>query len=163
MLPRRTKRKSLIPSEKYLKNLCYCPFSKVIPAGPLRCVFRPATACAVPLSHPLPLSLNTYIWPKVGAILKKVSIEAIPILYYLGKVSVKWLYRCKSQKFERWSYTSAFYAKNLNWESNCIVSNPRIFNGEAIQVLLQKQFETAKQLYCFKPQIFNDKAIQVLF
>jgi hypothetical protein len=29
---------------------------------------------------------------------KKVSIEAIPILYYLGKVSVKWLYHFKSRK-----------------------------------------------------------------
>ncbi len=35
---------------------------------------------------------------KVGAILKKVSIEAIPMLYYLGKVSIKGLYCFKSQK-----------------------------------------------------------------
>jgi hypothetical protein len=36
---------------------------------------------------------------KVGAIIKKVLIEAIPMLYYPRKVSIKRLYRFKSQKF----------------------------------------------------------------
>jgi hypothetical protein len=37
--------------------------------------------------------------PNVGAIRKKVSTEAILMLFYLEKVSVKRLYRFKSQKF----------------------------------------------------------------
>jgi hypothetical protein len=30
--------------------------------------------------------------------------------------------------------------KNLSWQSDCIVANPRIYTGEAIQVLLRKIF-----------------------
>jgi hypothetical protein len=74
--------------------------------------------------------------PKGGAILKKVSIEAIPMLYYLGKVAIKRLYRFISQKFLMMKQYKYFYAKKLNRQSECIVSNPRIFKGEAVQVLL---------------------------
>jgi hypothetical protein len=47
-----------------------------------------------------------------------------------------------------------FYAKNLNWQSDFIVSNPRIFKDEAIQVLYGKKFESPKRLNRFKPQNF---------
>ncbi len=118
--------------------------------------------------------------PKVGTILKKVSIELIPMLYYLGKVSIKRLNRFKSQKFWTMKRYKYFYAKNVNRQSDCIISNPRIFKGEAIQVLLRqkiwivkvtvsfqtpeflkikrynyfyaKKFESTKRLYRFKPQ-----------
>ncbi len=111
---------------------------------------------------------------------KNVSIEAIPMLYYLGKVSIMRLYRFKSQKFWTMKRYKYFYAKNLNRQSDCIVSNPKIFKGEAIQVLLHqkiwirkaivsfqtpeflkikwykyfyaKKFESTKQLYRFKLQ-----------
>ncbi len=117
---------------------------------------------------------------KVGAILKKVSIEAIPMLYYLGKVSIKQLYHFKSQKFWTMKQYKYFYVNYLNRQSDCIVSKPRIFKGEAIQVLLRQKnwivkaivsfqtseclkmkrykyfytqkFESMKRLYCFKPQ-----------
>jgi hypothetical protein len=40
----------------------------------------------------------------------------------------------------------------LSRRSDCIVSNPRIFKDEAIQVLLRKKkFESTKRLYLFKP------------
>jgi hypothetical protein len=64
---------------------------------------------------------------KMGEILKKVSIEAKPILYYLRKVSVKQLYRFKSQRFCEMIDTSAFMQK----------------------------IASAKRLYCFKPQNFS--------
>ncbi len=111
--------------------------------------------------------INLLVLSKGGHDSEKVLIEAIPILYYLGKVSVKRLYRFKSQKFWAWSDTSTFYAKkfesarrlyrfkpqnlqrwsdtstftlkHLKRQSNCIVSDPGIFKGEAIQVLLLKK------------------------
>ncbi len=61
----------------------------------------------------------------VGAIIKKVLIEAIPILYYLGKVSIKRLYQLQILK---------------------------VLNDEAIQMLLCIKSESSKQLCCFKPQ-----------
>ncbi len=107
-------------------------------------------------------------------------IEAIPMLYYLGKVYVKRLYCFKSQKFWTLKRYRYFYAKKLNRQSDCIISNPRIFKGETIQVLLHQKssivkaivlflmpeflkmkrykyfyakiFESTKQLYHFKPQ-----------
>ncbi len=54
------------------------------------------------------------------------------------------------------------YAKNLNWQSDCIISNPRIFKGEAIQVLLRQKIWIAQGLFHFKLQNFLDEAIQVL-
>ncbi len=108
--------------------------------------------------HQYPANTNQYPanmhqYPaKVGAILKKVLIEAIPMLYYLGKVSIKRLYRCKSQKFLTMKRYKYFYAKNLNRQTECIVSNSRIFKGEAIQVLLRQKNEWSKRLCCFKPQ-----------
>jgi hypothetical protein len=116
--------------------------------------------------------------PKSGT----VSTEAIPILFYLEKALVKWLYRFKSQKFWAMKRYKYFYAKNLNQQSDCIVSNPLIFKGEAIQVILRqkfwigkaivsfqtpeflkvkqykyfyaKKFESAKRMFRFKPQNF---------
>jgi hypothetical protein len=55
---------------------------------------------------------------------KKVSTEEIPILYYLGKLLLKLLYRFKSQKF---------------W-------------AKKIQVLLCKKLDSANRLYRFNPQ-----------
>jgi hypothetical protein len=51
----------------------------------------------------------------------------------------------------------------LNRQSDCIVSNPRIFEDEAIQVLLRKKkFESTKQKHRFKPQKLLAIAIQLL-
>jgi hypothetical protein len=34
---------------------------------------------------------------------------------------------------------NCFYAKNLNRQNDCIISNSKIFKGEAIQVLLRQK------------------------
>jgi hypothetical protein len=52
-----------------------------------------------------------------------------------------------------------FNAKNLNRQSDCIVSNPRIFKDEAIQVLLLKK-EAIVSLQ--NTESFSDEAIQLL-
>ncbi len=97
-------------------------------------------------------------WAQFG---KKVLTTAISILFYLKKVSVKRLYRFKSQKFWAMKRYKYFYAKNLNRQCDCIVSNPGIFKGEAIQVFLRQKFwigktivSFQKRLYRFKPQNF---------
>jgi hypothetical protein len=77
--------------------------------------------------------------PKVGAVRKKVSTETIPILFYLEKISVKRLYCSNSQKFWAMKRYKYFYAKNLNQQSDCIISNSGIFQGEVIQVFLGKK------------------------
>ncbi len=51
---------------------------------------------------------------KVGVVLKKVSIEAIPMFYYLGKVSIKRLYRVKSQKFSAFAYLILRFSKGMS-------------------------------------------------
>jgi hypothetical protein len=47
----------------------------------------------------VPVPVVNLIPGKDGRVSEKVLIEAIPKLYYLGKVSVKRLYRFKPQKF----------------------------------------------------------------
>ncbi len=44
--------------------------------------------------------------------------------------------------------------KNLNWQSDCIVSIPRILKMKRYRYFFAKKFESAKQLYRFKPQNF---------
>ena len=86
---------------------------------------------------------------------KKVSTEAIPILFYLKKESVKRLYRFKSQKFWAMKRYKYFFAKNLNRQSDCIVSNPGIFKDEAIQVLLCQKFWIFKVIVSFQTPEFS--------
>jgi hypothetical protein len=51
----------------------------------------------------------------------------------------------------------------LNWQSDCIVSNPIIFKGEAIQVLLHQKISISKAIVSFQtPEVLSDEAIQVL-
>jgi hypothetical protein len=46
------------------------------------------------------------------------------------------------------------YAKNLNRQSDCIVSNPRIFKDEAIEVLLRKKIWIVKAIVSFQTPEF---------
>ncbi len=89
--------------------------------------------------------------------LKKVSIETIPMIYYQGKVYVKRLH----WTMKRWKY---FYAKNLSWQSDCIISNPRIFIVEVLQVFFTPN-NLNRQRNCIvsNPRIFIGEVIQVLF
>ncbi len=51
-----------------------------------------------------------------------------------------------------------FYAKNFNRQSDCIVSDPGIFKGEAIQVLLRQEFWISKAILSFQtPDFFKVK------
>ncbi len=110
---------------------------------------------------------------------KKVSTKAIPIIFYLKSVSIvslqipevlsdeaiqvlfckkfesaKRMYRFKPQNFQRWSDTSTFMPKIMNLQSDYIVSNPRIFNGEAIQVLLLQKIWISKAIASFQTTEF---------
>ncbi len=62
----------------------------------------------------------------------------------------KRLYCFRPLNFQRWSDTSTFTPKNLNRQSNCIVSNPWIFKGEAIQVLLCQKIWIGKAIVSFQ-------------
>jgi hypothetical protein len=62
--------------------------------------------------------------------------EAIQVLLCKKLESAKRLYRFKPQNFKRRSDTGTFMPKNVNHQSDCIVSYPRIFKDEAIQVLV---------------------------
>jgi hypothetical protein len=56
-----------------------------------------------------------------------------------------------------------FYAKNLNGQSDCIVSNPKIFKDEAIQVLLLKKILIDEAIVSLQnTESFSDEAIQLL-
>jgi hypothetical protein len=56
-----------------------------------------------------------------------------------------------------------FYAKNLNQQSDCIVSNPRIFKDEAIQVLLHTKIWNDEAIVLLEtPESFSDEAIQLI-
>ncbi len=114
------------------------PFLHLGPAGVLRkCTVR---------------SYCTPCKQRWGRFKKKVSIEAIPMLYYLGKVLIKRLSRFKSQKFWMMKRYKYFNAKTLNRQSDCIVSNPRIFKDERYKYFYSKKFESTKRLYRFKTQ-----------
>jgi hypothetical protein len=53
--------------------------------------------------------------------------------------------------------------KNLNRQSDCIVSNPRIFKGEAIQVLLCKKNLIDEAIVSLQTaKSFSDEAIHLL-
>ncbi len=138
------------------------------------------------------LGLITYSWisdivPWGKVVQKKCLLKQYDTL---GKVSVKRLYCFKSQKF--WVMKQqCFYAKNLDQQSDCIVSNPRnfwrwsnigtftqknlyrqsgcivsyhrIFKGEAIQVLLRKKIWIDKAIVLLQtPEALTNKAIQFL-
>jgi hypothetical protein len=47
-----------------------------------------------------------------------------------------------------------FYEKNLNRQSDCFVPNPRIFKGEAIQVLLRQKIWIVKAIVSFQTKEF---------
>ncbi len=112
-------------------------------------------------SWPLTLGIPTH--QRWARFYKNVSIEAIPMLYFLGKVSIKRLYRFKSQKFWMMKRYKYFYAKNLNRQSICIVSNPRIFKGEAIQVLLRQKIWIVKAIVSFQtPEFLKMKGYKYL-
>jgi hypothetical protein len=56
-----------------------------------------------------------------------------------------------------------FNAKNLNRQSNCIVSNPRIFKDEVIQVLLLKKICIDEAIVSLQnTESFSNEAIQLL-
>jgi hypothetical protein len=56
-----------------------------------------------------------------------------------------------------------FNAKNLNRQSDCIVSNPRIFKDEAIQVLLLKKIQIDEAIVSLQnTESFSNEAIQLL-
>ncbi len=57
-----------------------------------------------------------------------------------------------------WTDASTIMPKKIESAKWLYLSNPRIFKGELIQVLLRKKFESMKQLYRFKPP----EAIQLL-
>jgi hypothetical protein len=57
-----------------------------------------------------------------------------------------------------------FYAKNLNRQSDCIISNPRIFKDKAMQVLFflrKKNLNRQSDCIVSNPRIFKDEAIHV--
>jgi hypothetical protein len=93
-----------------------------------------------------------------------VSSDAIPMLYYLGKVYVKRLYCFKYQRVWTMKRYKYFYAKNLNRQSDCIISNPRIFKGEAIQVLLRKKVWVVKVIVSFQtPELLKMKQYKYFY
>jgi hypothetical protein len=60
-------------------------------------------------------------------------------------------------------YKCFYVKKNLNRQNNCIVSNPKIFKGEAIQVLLRKiNLNWQSDCITSNPRIFRGEAIQGL-
>jgi hypothetical protein len=64
--------------------------------------------------------------------------EAIQVLLRKKFELAKRLYRFKPENFKG-SDTGTFTPKNLNWQSDCIVSNPRIIKDKAVQVLLRQK------------------------
>jgi hypothetical protein len=53
--------------------------------------------------------------------------------------------------------------KILNCQSDCIVSNPRIFKDEAIQILLRQKIGIVKAIVSLQTaESFSDEAIQLL-
>ncbi len=94
-------------------------------------------------------------------------IEAIFRHYYLGTESVKRWYRFKSRKFWAMKRYKCFNVKKINWQSDCIISNPRIFQDEAIQSTF-KQKNLKRWSDCIDevivslqtPEAFRDEVIQ---
>ncbi len=57
-----------------------------------------------------------------------------------------------------------FYAKNLNRQSDCIISNPRIFKDKAMQVLLRKKIWIVKAIVSFQtPEFLKMKRYMYLY
>jgi hypothetical protein len=53
--------------------------------------------------------------------------------------------------------------KKFDWQSDCIISNPRIFKAEAIQVLLRQKILINKAIVSLQTsEAFSDVAIQLL-
>jgi hypothetical protein len=65
------------------------------------------------------------------------------------------LYCFKSQKFWMMKRYKYFYAKKFNRQSDCIVSNPRIFKGKAIQFLLCQKLRIVKAIVSFQTPEFK--------
>jgi hypothetical protein len=86
-------------------------------------------------------------------ILEVLSDEAIQVLLCKKFESVEGLYCLKPRNFQRQSDTSTFKQKNLNRQSDCIVSNPIIFKGEAIQVLLHQKIWIGKVIVLFQTPV----------
>ncbi len=96
-------------------------------------------------------------------ILEVLNDEAIQVLLCKKFESAKRLYRFKPQNFLRWSDTGTFTPKNLNRQSDCIVSKPRIFKDKAIQILLRKKIWINEAIVSFQTaESFSDEAIQLL-
>jgi hypothetical protein len=67
-----------------------------------------------------------------------------------------------SKKSVDWSDNDAILLGESIGKAIVSLQIPEVLNDEAIQVLLCKKFDSAKQLYHFKPQNFQGEAIQVL-
>jgi hypothetical protein len=89
--------------------------------------------------------------------------EAIQVLlwkkFWIGKAIVSFQ-TPEFFKVKRYRY---FYAKNLNRQSDCIVSNPRIFKDETIQILLRQKIWIVKAIVSLQTaESFSDEAIHLL-
>ncbi len=95
-----------------------------------------------------------YTRSKVDTILKKVSIEAMPMLYYLGKYQYSNCIASNPRSFEQWSDTSTFMLKI--WIGKAIVAfqTPEFLKVKQYKYFYAKKIESPKWLYCFKPQNF---------
>ncbi len=84
---------------------------------------------------------------------KKFLTEVIPMLYYLGKVSIKQLYCFKSQRFWKMKHYKYFYAKNLIGKAIVSFKTPEFLKVKQYRYFFTpKKFESSKRLYRFKPQ-----------
>ncbi len=93
---------------------------------------------------------------------KKTSIEAIPILYYLRKVSVKRLYRFRSQKFSVMKRYMCFYENNLSQQIDCIVSSQECLKVKWYKYFNSKILSLKSDCFVSNPRNCKDTAIQVL-
>ncbi len=89
----------------------------------------------------------------MGGILKEMLIEAIPRLLPGESIGKEIVSLQIPEILSDEAIQERLFIKKFNRQNNCNVSNPRIFKGEAIQVLLQEKVEQSNCIIS-KPRFF---------